>query len=575
MGLLNSALQIGRSALLSYQGALQVVGNNISSAGSPDYTRLLPQLDPLQGSLLGGDLHPGAGVTLNGIQRNIDEALEARLRLAIGAEEASAVERFGSARVESLYNDSSGADLATRLNTFLNGFDDVQNHPEDTAIRDLAIQNGVLLADSLRATRAGLAAAAADFDGQIADLAAEADQTARDIAELNSEITTAEAGGRGEATGLRDQRDGLLRRLSQLLDVTVREQPDGAINVYVGSEALVQGATVRGLVAVSVSDGQTTRTSVRLAETNQEIQVRGGRLAGLIAARDEHALGRIAAIDELAAAIIVEVNRLHADGQGLVGLAEVVGGRDVRDGDVPLNDAAAGLLPPPESGSFLITVADDATGTPVAYRIDVDLEDAGGTTLESLVASINDQVVGVQASITSDNRLALTAEEGFTFTFGHDGQEARPDTSGVLAALGVNTFFTGRDARDIAVNSAVVGDARLLAAAAAFHPGDGLAAGRIAELGSTPSELLNGVSLTEFYNAMVGEVAIAGAAVADELEAASAIHASLLGQRESVSGVNLDEEAIALLKFERAFQGASRFVRVVDDLLDELVLLVR
>ena len=88
MGLLNSALQIGRSALLSYQGALQVVGNNISSAAAPGYTRLSPQLDPLQGVPMAGDLQPGAGVAMSAIQRNIDESLEARIRLAIGSETA-------------------------------------------------------------------------------------------------------------------------------------------------------------------------------------------------------------------------------------------------------------------------------------------------------------------------------------------------------------------------------------------------------------------------------------------------------------------------------------------------------
>lgn len=574
MGLLNSALQIGRSALLSYQGALQVVGNNISSAGSPDYTRLLPQLDPLQGSLLGGDLHPGAGVTLNGIQRNIDEALESRLRLAIGANEATAVERFGSAQVESLFNTGSGADISTRLTTFLNSFDEVQNHPEDAAIRDLAIQNGVQLANALRSTRQGLASIADDLDRQIEDVVANADALARKIAETNVEITTAEAGSTGQATGLRDQRDGLLRQLSQLLDVTVREQPDGAINVYVGSEALVQGATVRGLIAVTTSDGRATRTSVRFANTNQQFDVRGGRLAGLIAARDEHADGRIASIDQLASAVIYEVNRLHADGQGLVGWEAVIGQQDVLDRDVPLDGVSAGLEPPPGNGSFFLTIADDATATPVSYQIDVDFDDAG-TTLESLVASINDQVTGVEASITSDNRLALTADDGFTFTFGHDGQQPREDTSGVLAALGINTFFTGHDARDIAVNAAVIGNAHLLAAASSFAPGDGLIAGRIAELGAVSSSRLGGSSLTEFYNSIVGEVAIAGAAVTDEYDTASAIHSSLLGQRESISGVNLDEEAISLLKFERAFQGASRFVQVVDGLLDELVLLIR
>ena len=61
MGLMNASLHIGRTAILSYQSALQVIGNNISSAASPDYVRLAPQLDPLQGPLITGELQPGAG----------------------------------------------------------------------------------------------------------------------------------------------------------------------------------------------------------------------------------------------------------------------------------------------------------------------------------------------------------------------------------------------------------------------------------------------------------------------------------------------------------------------------------
>src|SRR3989304_1855965 len=105
MGLLNSALQIGRSALMSYQGALQTVGSNISSAGSPDYARLAPQLDPIQGSLVANDLQPGAGVALTDIQRYIDDALEGRLRLAIGGQQSAAARQTTLAQVESFFDD--------------------------------------------------------------------------------------------------------------------------------------------------------------------------------------------------------------------------------------------------------------------------------------------------------------------------------------------------------------------------------------------------------------------------------------------------------------------------------------
>lgn len=574
MGLLNSALSIGRSALMGYGAALQVVGSNISSAGSPDYTRLSPQLDPLQGSPIAGDLQPGAGVALTAIQRNIDEALEARVRLAIGSEASVATQEIALAQVEILFDDLGGVGIGARFTEFFNAFDEVQNTPEDRAVRDLAVARGVQLADSLRELRARLAALGDDMDSQIAAIVQSADQIAGEIARLNVEITTAEAGRQGQVTGLRDQRDALLRNLSGLFDVTVREQPNGTVNVYVGSEALVQGGSVRGLIAVEEVDGQSSRLSIRFADTNQQIDIEGGRLHGLVLGRDQGT--QIAALDRLASAVIADVNRIHADGQGLVGFNSVTGANEVFAIDESLDGTNAGLAFPPQNGSFYITVADTSTGTPVAFRIDVDLDGTdGGTTLESLVEDINTQVAGVTASITSDLRLQLTADDGFTFTFGNDGQQAREDTSGVLAALGLNTFFTGTDARNIMVNEELTGQSTLLAAAGVFFAGDGTTAGRIAALNTAVSERLGETSITGFYHTITNAVAVNANAVHNDLRAASGVLESLQAQRESVSGVSLDEEAISLLKYERAFQGAARFVTVVNDLLAELIRLVR
>ena len=89
------------------------------------------------------------------------------------------------------------------------------------------------------------------------------------------------------------------------------------------------------------------------------------------------------------------------------------------------------------------------------------------------------------------------------------------------------------------------------------------------------SAYLDGVSIKDFYNIIAGSVAVSASAANGQAEAAMSVLSSLRAQRESISGVSLDEEAIALLKYERSFQGASRFIRVVDDLISELVALVR
>jgi len=575
MGLVTSALQAGRNALISYQGALQVVGNNVSNAGNADYTRQSAQLAAVVGTSLGPGLLPGAGVALTGLKRHVDESIENRLRAATGDVESAAAEREALARVEAFFDDLSGAGISQALTGFFNALSDVQNAPDDLAIRAVAISQGESLAGSLRKARRDLFDLGLDLNEQIRTAATEGDRLAGEIADLNAEIAAVEAGGKGKANALRDRRDALLRELSQLFDVIIREQPSGAINVYVGSEPLIQGGASRGLTTADDVDGEFVRTYVRFADTNARVNVAGGLIEGLTLARDAQAFPRMADLDQLAAALIREVNALHADGQGLTRLRSLISTESVADTSAALNSIAAGLRNPPVDGSFYITVADDATATPVAYRIDIDLDGEGDdTSLEDLVAAINTNVSGVTAGITVDQRLSLEADQGFSFSFGHDGQSFRADTSRTLAGLGVNTFFTGTGAADIAVRAELLADSGLLAAATINRIGDGINAGRMAGALDVPSDLMNGSSILAGYNAIANGIATAGAAAANKFEASGAVQEALAAQRESISGVSLDEEAIDLLRFERAFQGAARYVSTVDSLMQDLLGLV-
>ncbi|MBN1511173.1 MAG: flagellar hook-associated protein FlgK [Phycisphaerae bacterium] len=572
MGLMSSALQIGRSAVMTYQGAMQAVGNNVANAGNADYTRQTAGLAAVPGVSMGPGLQPGAGVAIASLKRNIDEALEARIRTAIGEKQSAETEGDWVRRIETFFDEDSGAGISNQLTEFFNALSEVQNSPEDAAIRGVAITSGQTLAGSLQRLRQELLAMGEEINDQIEGLVVTADGLATEIADLNARITAAEGSRQGQANSLRDQRDAKLRELSEFFDVTVRYQPDGSIYVYLGSEALVQGGISRGLQTETQVDGEFVRTLVRFRDTNAPVRVGGGKIEGLVNARENQAYGRIAGVDQLAAGLIAEVNRVHSDGQGLIGFTSVTGTYDVMDLDAPLNSAEAGLQNPPRNGSFFITVRDTATETPVAYQIDIDLDGQGDdTSLQSLVDDINSRVEGVTASITADRRLQIVADTGYSFSFGHDGQTYRDDTANVLAALGVNTFFDGATAGDIQVNSALQGDARLLAASMTYQPGDGDNAGRLAGMLNSPSDLLNGASVLEFYNNVANDVAVNGAAARTGGEAASAILSALQTQKENISGVSLDEEAIELIKYERAFQGAARFLSTVDTMMTELM----
>ncbi|MEE9243808.1 MAG: flagellar hook-associated protein FlgK [Mycobacterium sp.] len=575
MGLIDSALQVGRSALLSYQSALQVIGNNISNAGSADYTRQTPGLTPLVGAVTPEGMRPGAGVALTSLKRNLDEGLENRIRAAIGNNQSLDARRRTLGMVESLFDPLTGLQLQDKLTDFFNTLNEVQNAPADVATRGLTVASAASLAGTLREMRSRLTDLGNDLNEEIGALVTQADGLAERIAQLNTDIVAAESSG-APANPLRDQRDAVVRELSEIVEVSVRVHPDGSFNVYVGNENIVQGGVSRGLTRVSRLDGDFRRDGVAFADTNAQVALRGGRLEGLIKARDEDAFGRITDIDRLAAAIIFEVNKIHADGQGLVGFTTVVSSYAVADPTAALNSSDTGLPFTPTNGSFYLSVTDDNNGTTTSYQIEVDLDGIDDdTTLESLAADINATVAGVTASVTLDNRLSLAADSGLSFTFGHDGQSQRPDTSGLLAALGVNTLFKGSTAADIAVNETVESRPALFAAAAVNLSGDGANAGRLIAVSDAPSDLLEGASMVDFFGQVADAVAVRSASARDGADASTSVLGSLRAQKENISGVSLDEEAIELIKFERAFQGAARFVSVVDRLTNEMLALVR
>lgn len=575
MGLLSSALQIGRSALTTYQSALQVTGNNVANAGNPDYTRQTAELSAIQGGPLPEGMRPGAGVALTALRRHIDEALESRLRAAIGDAESAVAGRELLLGVETLFDEFGGGGLSAKFLDFFNDLEEIANDPTDSGLREVVISDGVVLADAMRSLRSDLIGLVNAYADEVAALVEQADNLAKQIAELNSEINQAEAGSQSGASALRDQRDAALRGLSEIIDVTVRIQPNGMVNVYVGSETLVTGAISRGLIAVEELDGEFRSMTVRFADSNSQVTPAGGRLQGLLLGGGTHIQDWISTLDQLAAGVIADVNRVHADGQGLVGFTSVTGASAVSDPQLVLSDPAHGWVPPVTNGSFYITVTDDATGTGTGYQIEVDLDGIDSdTTLESLRDQINNDVAGLTATVTVDNRLQLVADSGLTFSFGSDGQEPRADTSGFLAAAGINTFFAGSGAGDIQVNSTLLGNNSLLAASLSGLSGDGSNAGRMASLAEANSATLGSISITEFYNGLASSVAVTTSAVSASATAAESVRFSLQAQRESISGVSLDEEAIELVKLERAFQAAARFVGVVDEMIQEILRLV-
>ncbi len=238
----------------------------------------------------------------------------------------------------------------------------------------------------------------------------------------------------------------------------------------------------------------------------------------------------------------------------------------------------------------VFTVATDDTGNPSSQ-----LSDAWNWTVSSFADAFNrasDTVAGggvgsgfVQASVTTDNRLSFTPAAGYSFAF----SDAQPQDAGVAAALGFNTFFTGDSASNIAVNSALDDKdniaAALLDSVGEYGVGDNSNAIAIAEIQYTTIELAqwnfdrSGVdtsgitsnTLEGFYQGMVGAMGIKSASINRNVEFNQVMVEKIKEQRDALSGVNLDEEMINLMKFQHAFAVASKLLTTADEMLQTLL----
>jgi flagellar hook-associated protein 1 FlgK len=564
---LSSALGIGQSALAAYQAALQIVGNNIANVGTAGYTRTMADLSAVPGVNLGyGQV--GTGVRLTGVRRAVNEALNARLRNANSNMLSASTQQSYLNRIEGIIDPLGDVNLGSLLGNFFTSLNDLQNNPQNYATRGIVINSARTLTQRVRDIRSDLLGVRTDLNTEIAQATQRADELASRIADLNTEITTAEAGGAGPASALRDQRDQVLSELSDIIGITAREQPSGAVNVYVGNDSLVQFGQSFGLTSSTEinADGLAT-TVVRFAHNNGPVTCSSGQIAGLIQARDTEVSNQMSRLDAFAGALINEVNKIHSKGQGLSGFSDLTSVNAVLDPTAILSDATNGLTFIPTTGSFFIDVK-DSSGATVRTQINIDLDGIGAdSTLNSVAADINANVPNVTATVLADGRLQLTADAGYTYAFADD-------TSGFLASMGLNTFFTGSNSLDININSVVSGDPNLIAAATSDQTGDGTNATALAALQDQVVSSLGGVSLNEYYTATVADLAVSSSAAASASEASSVIFDSLTAQRESISGVNLDEEAVNLISYQRAYQGAARYMTVVDEMLQTLLTLI-
>ena len=554
-----SLLSLGARSLSAAQYGQATAGNNAANAATKGYSRRRAQV--VEGPTIRMDTRViGTGVRIEGLERLRDALLDTQWRLDSDDLNFAKAQAGITEQIQALFTPAEDNAVTSSLNQLFAAFGDVAARPEDAATRRVLLTQAQAFVDAVRLTRDKVLNLENSTFLTIEDRVAEVEEVSQRLAQINVSIKANQ-----DDPQLRDERDRLVDRLAELIGVRAIEQADGTVLVNVAGTGiqLVDGARA---ATVALSGTATTGTVVVTVDGNT-VAAPGGEIGGLVTARNSTTDGLpyvLTSLDLLASDVITAVNRVHAQGSGLTLPASLTGSVTVADPTALLN--AAGLTPPPTAGTLTLGVF-DSTGAFVSQG-SVAVNPATQS-LNALAAAL-DALPNIDAAV-SGGRLTISAAAGANrIAIGSD-------SSDVLVGLGVNGFFTGSSASTIAVSSTLVANPNLVAAARAdltsgvVSPGDGRNAQALFALGR--ANILAGNTQTAAgylgtLGGVLGTVARSASARADTLGTSLA---ATENARQSVAGVNLDEELADMVRFQHAFEASAKFVQVVDGMIGTLL----
>ena len=559
-----SSIQLANNALMAAQLGVQVTGNNIANATTPGYIRQNVVLTPAA-TQRKGDLLLGLGVDVTAVIQQTDKFLEERLRGAVSDLSNGETQEGAYTQLETLLGELSETDLSSMMSRFFGSINDVLNQPESIPVRNLAVLQGQTLASDISRLDSRVRDIREDVNKRIGDAAIDINRLANEIAKLNRQITSAEGGAvsKSDAVGLRDQRGVALQELAKIIDIKVVEQDSGDVTVFAGGEYLVFESTVREVMTVLAPDRGLNVVEVRIKATDAPLNVSSGKLTGLMAARDQILGDFIDQLDGFAQTLMFEFNKVYSSGQGLTGNTTLTSEFGVDNVQLPLDQA--GLPFTPVNGSFQVQIYNQQTKITETHDIFVKLNGLDDdTTLESLQQQL-DAIDGLKAELTPKRGLKLSAESPvLSFAFAND-------TSGTLASLGIGTFFTGTGAGNISVSEVVKKDPAKFAASAGGIGKDTANAVALAGFLDRSLDSQSGSSIGDMYSSLAGNVTQQSAVSKAVAEGFRVFQRTLDGQRLAISGVNIDEETVNLISYQRMYQASARFISTVNEMLEALI----
>ena len=620
---------ISVSALQAFQNAINVTSNNVANASTPGYDResvILTEAIPQSN----GSATVGAGVVVAGISRAYSQAAANQLNTSQSSlGQLTALQNY-STQIDNLFGTTAGG-LSTALQSFYSAFSDVANNPTSTASRQALLGQAQSVAGSFQNASGELSTLNTDVNSRITADVTQINSIASAISALNKQIVVGTAqNGNQPPNELLDQRDQLLSKLSQLVGVSTTTEADGALNVFVGNgQALVLHGQTTALTTVA---NQFNAAQLEIASSASNVvissSITSGDLGGLLAARAQVINPALNQLGQIATAVSQTVNSQQADGLDLSGNfgANIFSvGTPLATGSAKNTDAVTASVSVNANGLGALTANDYVLsfvgGTPAltntgtgasvtpagagtiaspytADGISIVLSGAPAAGDQFLVQPTATAAASFKVVLTNPSQIAAAGaiktgaagtntgaatissgtvlnpanpnlQQPATITFANPptsysvngGAPVAYTNGGNITANGWQVQISGApasgDTFTVTSNAGGTGDNRnALAAANALNVG-------VLDKGT--------VSVTGGLSALITGLGSQAQQINTAQTAQAAVNSQALSSVQSVSGVNLDEEAASLLQWQQAYQAAAHALTIGNSLFTTLI----
>ncbi len=535
-------LNISLSGLFANQRALGVVSHNIANANTEGYSRQVMNMQAYKPQVLTGNMGTlGLGVDVTAVKQIRDEYLDYKYR----NENASKGEWDAKAsvleQIEGIFNEPSDSSIGELLDNYYESLQSLSKNPENLTARTLVRQNTIALSEGIGRISGMLTSLQRDLNSQFQSAVNELNTYSDQIVSLNKAIYEAELEG-GTANDLRDQRNVLLDKMSELAPVDYYEDDKNRLHVSIGGHEIVSHFRKDSLTLVERKDKLHESDNDRIMDVQwsdgNKFSVNTGKIAGLMDIRDNidgDSKGipyYVNKLDEFVDTFADAMNSVHQEGYGLTG----------------------------ETGYYMFTINNMSTQEFKDYLINEGLNGGKAT---DVTTSVMDGVSSLPADKQQDKineniKKILASNPSFK------GKS--------IKNIDGNYYVTDKiKSSDLTISSDLE-DLNKLAAATSIEdiPGDG---SNILNL----IETRNNIKMYEwgapedFIKSLVSNLGVDAA----EAKRMSSNQSQLVNEfsvsRDSIMGVSLDEEMSKMIQFQTAYNANARMVNVYDEMLDLVV----